>query len=137
MTHLIAAKCCVAPLKSTSIPRIELAGALLASRLLTFIKDECRLKFACTYLFTDSQIVFSMIQQESYGFATFTVVRVGEIQENMNPSDWFWINGEDNVADYVTHGKSPSELLQSGIWQRSPDFLRLEESEWPISQPIS
>ena len=26
---------------------------------------------------------------------------------------------------------------QSGIWQRGPDFLRLEESEWPISQIVS
>ena len=116
MTRLIAAKCHVAPLRSTSIPRIELAGALLASSLLTFIKDECRLKFACTYLFTDSQIVFSMIQRDSYGIATFAAVGVGEIQENTNPLDWFWIKGEDNVADYVTHGKSPSELLQSEIW---------------------
>ena len=54
LTRLIAAKCRVAPLKYTSIPRIELAGALLASRLLSFIKDECRLKFAQTYLFTNS-----------------------------------------------------------------------------------
>ena len=78
-----------------------------------------------------------MIQRDSYEFATFTAVRVGEIEENTNPSDWFWIKGEDNVADYATHCKNPSELLQSGIRQRGPDFLRLEESKWPISHIVS
>ena len=67
LTRLIAAKCRVALMKATTIVRIELAGALLASRLFAFLTKECRIRFAKTYFLTDSQIVYSMIQRDSYG----------------------------------------------------------------------
>ena len=57
--------------------------------------------------------MYSMIQRDSYGFATFTAMRVGEIQENTKPEDWYWVKGEYNIADWVTRGKKPYELGQS------------------------
>lgn len=97
MTRLLAAKSRVTPVKMATIVRIELVGDLLASRLCKFIKKESRLQFSKTFILTDSQIVFSIIQSESYGFATYTAVRVGD----------------DNIADWVSRGKRVVELCQS------------------------
>ena len=78
-----------------------------------------------------------MIQKESYGFNTFAATRVGEIQENTNREDWFWIESKYNIADWLTRGKRPSEINSESIWQRGPSFLELSEREWPISRTLT
>ena len=59
-----------------------------------FIKEETRFKFEKEYFIVDFQIVRAMIQKDSYGFNTFVAVRIGEIQENTNPNDWYWVEGK-------------------------------------------
>ena len=76
-----------------TIVRLELNGAVLSKRLRLFIEKESRLTFEKTYHIVDSQIVKAMIQSESYGFQTYAAVRIGEIQEHTNKSDWYWVNG--------------------------------------------
>ena len=132
--RLIGAKSRVAPLKRQTIVRIELCGAVLASRLAKFLRQEMEVTFDTVMFLVDSEIVRSMLQKESYGFNTFTAVRVGEIQENTDPSTWFWIEGRKNAADCVTRGKRPSELHQHSVWQQGPEFLRSPVSEWPLKQ---
>ena len=42
------------------------------------------------------------------------------------------MEGELNPADWVTKPRSVSELGPNSFWQRGPDFLTREFSEWPI-----
>jgi len=78
-----------------------------------------------------------MIQKESYGFNTFPAVRVGEIQEGTNRKDWYWTASEFNVADLLTRGSKPNDIGMNSKWQKGPDFLKLQESEWPITKTYS
>ena len=48
-----------------------------------------------------------MIIKESYGFKTYVVLRIGEIQEATIAKQWFWVDGKLNVADWTTRGKTP------------------------------
>ena len=132
--NLLAAKSRVTPIRKTTIVRTELNGALLSKRLSAFIKKESQLIFEKEYFFVDSEIVRAMIQKDSYGFNTYAAVRIGEIQEGTSPSDWHWIEGKLNIADWITRGKNPSELDKNSLWQTEPDFLHLHESEWPIKK---
>ena len=74
-----------------------------------------------------------MISKESYGFNTYAANRIGEIQEKTSPQEWFWVAGNLNIADWVTRGKSPTELGPRSTWQRGPEFLRQPVEEWPVS----
>ena len=121
--RLILSKNRLAPIRKMSIDRIELCGAFSNSRLKTFLLTQCRNKFVKCYHIVDSQIVHSMIQKESYGFITFAATRVREIQQNINPKEWFWIESKYNIADWLTRGKIPNELNLDSTWQNGPSFL--------------
>ena len=118
----------VAPLKRLTIPRLELQGAVLASRLCKTIVEESRFKFDKVVLFLDSKIVLAWMRSEARKFKTFVSVRVGEIQSNTNPAQWKYVPGELNVADDVSHGIAAQSLVER--WQHGPKFLRLPENEW-------
>ena len=116
--------------------RLELNGAVIAKRLKVAMEKEFRMKFSKCYFIVDSEIVRAMIQKESYGFNTFVGVRVGEIQEKTNPTDWYWVEGSKNVADMLTRGNTPLELAEDSEWQLGPRFLK-EEERWPLSSSYS
>lgn len=120
-----------------SIDWIELYGAVTNKRLTKPILTECRYNFERIYHIVDSQTVHVMVWKETYGFNNFAATRVGEIQEGANLTDWFWIPGEHNIADWLTHGKSPKDIGIDSIWQKGPKFLQRPESDWPISQYIT
>lgn len=136
-SNLIVSKNRLAPLKTMSIDKIELCGAVLNKRLKSFVDKECRYSFQKCYHIVDSQIVHCMTQKNSYGFNTFAATRIGEIQEGTNVEDWYWCESEHDIADWLTRGKKPSDIDHSSSWQEGPSSLQYPESEWPITRSYS
>ena len=115
-SQLLMSKNRLAPVKKISTDRIELCGAVLNKRLKVLIQEQCRYNFRRYYHIVDSQIVHSMIQKDSYGFNTFAATRIGEIQDGTQPEDWYWTESSQNIADWLTRGKSPSDINLIIIW---------------------
>ena len=136
-SRLVMARSRIAPLKTIDIVRIELCGAVLATRVRNTILKETSLRFDKTILLTDSEIVHAMIHRESYGFNTFAANRIGEIQQGSNVEEWGWVPGKLNVADVVTRGLSPDEIHRGTEWQRGPDFFQQREGEWPVKFEVN
>ena len=106
-----------------SIIRKELEAAVLAKRLQCYICSEMRYNFKDIYFLIYSEVVLAMLNKDSYGFHTHAALRVGEIQQATNPSMWFWVDGSLNIANWITRGKKPNEIMKEITWQNGPDFF--------------
>ncbi|XP_062556585.1 uncharacterized protein LOC134221410 [Armigeres subalbatus] len=116
--HLLTSKSRVAPLenlkknkKSLSIPRLELSSALLL-----------------THLYEKVVKIFTWKQ--------FVANRVSEIQHVTKGSDWNHVAGEDNPADIISRGMSPTQLHYESRWFHGPNWLILDRQYWPDSKRI-
>ena len=132
--NLIAAKNRIAPTHQVTIPRLELCGAVLATRLRKTIEKVVDWEFDSVFHIVDSTIVRSQIQRETYGFNTFVATKLSENQKKTNPNEWWWIETNQNPADMVTRPCHPNRLGNDSTWQMGPEFMSLPISQWPISQ---
>ena len=132
--RLMLSKSRLAPLthKGETV-RNELSGATLSSRLKTWTQKNSEVEFGGFYHFLDSQIVKDMLAKDSYGFNTFVGLRVAEIQQKTSLYDWRHIPSKSNISDILTKGVAPTLLGSDSEWQNGPDWLRLDESQWPVS----
>ena len=74
------------------------------------------------------------IQNQSRRFKSFVANRIGEIHDETNPSQWRYVPTKENSADVITRGLSVTELLEATTWWEGPEFLKADETEWPVKE---
>ena len=105
-----------APIKSASIPRLELQGALLAVWIDSTVRRELEFSFEKVIFWTDSMIVLNYIRNESWCFQTYVANRVTEIRELTFPHQWRHCPDAINPADDASRGLRIEEFLRSELW---------------------
>lgn len=121
-----------------TIPRLELSGALLLSKLCRKTLKTLDIRFDKIYLWTDSQIVLGWINGNPKRYKTFVSTRISKINNLVNKSNWHHVSSEDNAADCASRGMLPHELIKHDMWWNGPKFLYSDASQnKSIAQPIS
>ncbi|XP_044316206.1 uncharacterized protein LOC123037801 [Drosophila rhopaloa] len=134
LVSFVCAKTKCAPMRTMSIPRLELQAAVLGTRLMNTVKEEHSVDTSETVLWTDSKTVLRWIGSTHRRYKQFVGNRVAEILESSKVSQWRWVPTADNAADDATRSQNKADLSPESRWLRGPAFLRQPESGWPAPE---
>ncbi|GFW34030.1 integrase catalytic domain-containing protein [Trichonephila clavipes] len=126
---LVRAKSRVAPLKLLSIPRLELMACCVGVRLVNSILKALNMPDLKVTLWSDSTTALWWIKE--YGnWSVFVANRVKEIRQLTQIQSWKYVPGNMNIADLLSRGCSPRQMLSSRWWE-GPSWLKQNSEYWP------
>ncbi|XP_073966851.1 uncharacterized protein [Choristoneura fumiferana] len=109
------------------MPRLELLGCYLGSKLLKYVKNVIGITITKEYLWTDSKIVLSWVHSNKL-LPPFIGRRVDAIKENKQ-LELRYVNTEANPADLATRPDLWEK--KKTLWLNGPEFLRQGKRKWP------
>ena len=126
----------VALLNPTSIPRLELCGAVLAVQAAQRVIKEIDLKISDVIYYTDSKVVLGYITNESRRFYVYVANRVELIRSMSTPEQWRYVETDLNPADLAMRGVPSSKLIEPS-WLVGPEFLCKPERTLPTNETFA
>lgn len=117
----------LAPIKPVTIPRLELSAAVIAMRLDRISRNELTLSITESFFWTDSPCVLWYIENQDKRFQTFVANCIATIHDASSPSQWKYVNTQDNPADDSSRGVPPDLLRR---WIHGPNFLLSPTKMW-------
>lgn len=127
-TCIMASKTRVAPIKGQTIPRLELLGATILSRLVNTILQSLSIR-PQVYCWTDSLTVLCWIKNHRH-WKQYVQIRVTEIRQ-LTEESWRFCPGSENPADIPSRSCGANELISNELWWNGPKFLRQDPEKWP------
>ena len=143
--NLCMSKARVCPLRGYTVPRSELCGALLTSRLLVCVVKALQRLEECpigAIMLLDSRCIISALEMKSTKLLPFFQNRLAEIHENLDTvAKWcevgpvYWVESQLNPADLLTRGNiSIKDIGPGSFHQKGPNFLSSPWERWPITR---
>ena len=127
---LVLAKSKVAPIKSKSLPQLELTAINLAARMAVFIKNSYKnmISFLNTVIWTDSQICLHWIHNKNKVKKPYVIQRLKNIFDLVPEAKFNFIPGKMNPADSISRGIPSSQFFKNlEHWLQLPQDI-LENS---------
>ncbi|GBM00440.1 hypothetical protein AVEN_179245-1 [Araneus ventricosus] len=155
-TNLLCSKSRIAPLKSITIPRLELCAAVLLAKLAQKTITSMKISFHSTVLWTDSTIVLAWIQKDPSVLKPFVRNRsvhleivnscstdafIGALKRFIarrgKPSDIYSDNGTNFVGANNELRKILKDLFNKESTGKIEDFIASEGIVWHFNPPAT
>ena len=108
--NFVMGKSRVTPIKSMSVPRLELVAAVLGAKLNVKICNELDLIVNRVYYWTDALVVLLYIHNTSTRFEMFIANRLNVLHALTSVDQWKHIPGKLNLADIASRGLQPCQV---------------------------
>ena len=124
----VLSKSRLAPIKTTSLPRLALNTAVLGIRLYTTIIKEINLPIQNVLFWTDSTLVLQYLINQRHRFKVYVTNRVTEILKMTTPSQWHQIGSKEYPANICSRRVATVHELSNEIgslksWYKELNFL--------------
>ena len=110
----------VAPIKTITIPNLELEAEAMESELASFVRSEMTANFDKIQFWTDSMATLGWIKSTKHQ-KVFVANRIATILANSKSEQWNFVPGKINPADHGTRGLSLTDFKEK--WLSAPKFL--------------
>ena len=134
-TMLITPKARVAPVKSTTIPRLELVAAYLLAKLFQYIAKLFDLPRVQIFGWTDSEIILCWLRKAISSLNTYVSHRVAAIQEVIPANHWHHVPTKENPADLLSRSMRPNWLVKSSYGGETLTGYRYTKMSRVVSPP--
>ena len=127
----LTSKTKVAPLKKLTIPRLELLGCLLLSRLIKEVLEglASRIDVGNIYCWSDLKVALCWIQGKEKSWKALVENRVVSIRCVVGRDRWCFVKGEIYLADVPTRISANLNECFDGCWFSDPSFLLSQHFE--------
>ncbi|GFU53957.1 integrase catalytic domain-containing protein [Trichonephila clavipes] len=129
---LLCSKARVAPLKSLTIPRLELMSCCLGARIANSIIRALNLPGIKVIYWSDSEVALWWIREQG-NWSVFVANRVKETRELTQFQSWRHVPSNMNMADLLSRGCTPQKMLDSKWWE-GPRWLKNNREQWPANE---
>lgn len=137
-SSFVTSKTQVAPLKTPTIPRLELLSAVLLARLISNITNSLstRIDLMEPKCFTDSQVALFWIKGIGRVWKPSVQNRVNEVRKLVPVECWDYCSGKENPADIPSRGLTPLELSVNQMWKNGPEWLKISINVTSLPEEI-
>ncbi|GFT76162.1 integrase catalytic domain-containing protein [Trichonephila clavipes] len=130
--RLIRAKTRVAPLKTMTIPQLELMACCIGARLVHSVYAALDVPDLKIIAWSDSMVALWWLKNHG-DWSVFVANRVNEINSLVPSQFWRHVPSQLNPADLLSRGISP-RLFSDSLWWEGPSWLLEPPSNWPIDR---
>ena len=124
-------------MNGSTIPRLELSGALLLARLVQQTAMSLDIPVSNIFTWCGSSVVLGWLNMAPTRLKVYVANRVTQITKLIPAGHWRYVSTKVNPADLAYRGIYTQELLDSSLWWQGPEWLLRPPEDWPRRPDIN